>query len=182
MNYESDPKTKKELKVEADESREERCRLNQLSREIARNAEAANQVRIQELALNGGSRFNLRYDHRIDRGPTPTVDQLKDALAQYVIFDLQKTTAAVAQTSPQASAVDDTDAKDLTEASSTTLQTGQNWAQVFQLLGPPTEASSRELEGIKLMECVFEQENKAIKALFANDVLIRYRIFSRYSN
>lgn len=88
----------KELKNETDERRRRRLReelsdlRSERRREDARNqAEAAEagelaKLRIQEKRLQGGSRFNIRFDRKLTAADL-TPQMIIDALANYVYFD-----------------------------------------------------------------------------------------------
>ncbi|HEX8286751.1 MAG TPA: hypothetical protein VF556_02075 [Pyrinomonadaceae bacterium] len=85
IKYESDERRRRRMREELDYLRTERRREDNHNRAEVATAEELAKQRIQEKRLQGGSRFNIRFDEKLTyRDLTPEV--IMDALSEYLDF------------------------------------------------------------------------------------------------
>ena len=85
IKYESDERRRRRMREELDYLRTERRREDNHNRAEVAAAEELAKQRIQEKRLQGGSRFNIRFDEKLTyRDLTPEV--IMDALSEYLDF------------------------------------------------------------------------------------------------
>lgn len=84
LKRENDPARRKRIKEELDDLRRERARQDRLNQAIAAEAEEARRARIEQKALQGGSRFNVHFSLIGARVLTPAA--ITEALRKYVDF------------------------------------------------------------------------------------------------
>lgn len=85
LKYENDDRRRRRMREELDYLRRDREEINSRNRAEAAAAEEIAKIRIQEKRLQGGSRFNIRFDRKVtERDLTPQA--IMDALAEYLYF------------------------------------------------------------------------------------------------
>lgn len=85
IRFEKDRRRYRQMLSELNYLRDERVRLDDYNRAQAFQAEEIAKIRIQEKRLQGGSRFNVRFDRKMNADDlTPQV--IMTALSQYVYF------------------------------------------------------------------------------------------------
>ncbi len=85
IRFEKDRRRYRQMLSELNYLRDERVRLDEYNRAQAFQAEEIAKIRIQEKRLQGGSRFNVRFDRKMNADDlTPQV--IMNALSQYVYF------------------------------------------------------------------------------------------------
>jgi ATPase subunit of ABC transporter with duplicated ATPase domains len=85
IKYETDERRRRQMREELDYLRRERERENRENRAEAAVAEEIAKARIQQKRLQGGSRFNIRFDRKVTFADlSPQV--IMDALAEYLYF------------------------------------------------------------------------------------------------
>ena len=85
LKYEEDNRRRRRMREELDYLRRDREEINSRNRAEAATAEEIAKVRIQEKRLQGGSRFNIRFDRKItaeDLNPR----MIMNALSEYLYF------------------------------------------------------------------------------------------------
>jgi hypothetical protein len=163
---EDNPRRRRELQRELDDLRDRRERENRRI-EVARvEAEERKKERVAEQRLNGGSRFNLRYDGAVPVGITPA--EVRAALADYVDFSA----AAVDLRPPPIVAEPLRPAGDL-------LHKGMSRSEVERELGKPTESSDRREGAFTVTTLVFLFGEQRVSVEFVEGMLVRYAITSR---
>ncbi len=158
VKRETDSARKRRMEGELRDLRRERERDNRLARVIEEQARADRQARIQDLRLQGGSRFNIRYDDAVP--PGLTADAVMEILAEYVDF------------SDGAAAAD-------VDAPGGAIWKGMALEDAEDQLGPATDRSERLEGALTVVTLVFLADDERISAEFVEDVLIRYSISSR---
>lgn len=181
IKTETDAETKKRLRRQLDDLRNERERRNERDRVRAQEASEAKKQRIAGKRLQGGSRFNIRYEPRIPSDAL-TPQAVLSALSQYVDFGPEMLGAserlpsgADVRNEREPSAMNSTVPGD--PASS--LRKGMARQAVVSLLGEPSKVSEKEQGGLKIVTCTFERKDATILADFVSDVLIRYTVSSK---
>lgn len=86
LRDETDDRRRRRIRRELEDLREDRRREDNENRAEAAVAEEIAKARVQEKRLQGGSRFNIRFDRKLIADDlTPRV--IMDALAEYLYFD-----------------------------------------------------------------------------------------------
>lgn len=85
INYENDQRRRRQMRDELYYLRSERERLDSYNRAQAAEAAEIAKVRIQEKRLQGGSRFNIKFDRKLTAQDL-TPQAIMNALSQYVYF------------------------------------------------------------------------------------------------
>jgi hypothetical protein len=94
IDRETDPQRRRRMKDELSDLRSERDRDNQLAQAVAAGASETKRANIRQMALDSGSRFNLRFAKGQLLGGIPTPEDVRRLLAEWVEFEPVKTTAA----------------------------------------------------------------------------------------
>ena len=85
LKDETDDRRRRRIREELDYLRDERQRKDNANRAEATVAEEVAKARVQEKRLQGGSRFNIRFERKVtDDDLTPQV--IMDALSEYLYF------------------------------------------------------------------------------------------------
>jgi hypothetical protein len=168
IKEEPDPRRKRRLREELDDLRRDREREDRRNQAIAAEAEESKRARIEQKALQGGSRFNIKFDSNINPAAL-NPQSIMRALEKFVDF----------------SEVGDkysTNLRRLDQSSKPTvfLKTGLSPAEVIAFLGEPEEKFERT-EGETLVRTyVFvRKEGRVIEADFIGGSLVRSRTFQR---
>jgi hypothetical protein len=85
LKYEDDRRRRRQIKEELDYLRREREIEDSRNRAEAAEAEEIARQRIDEKRLQGGSRFNIRFERKITSADL-TPEAVMNALAEYVVF------------------------------------------------------------------------------------------------
>jgi len=170
LKSETDPKRRKWMKDELDRLRRDRERRDGLNQALAAQASEAKQARIDERRLQGGSRFNIRYEPGLPPEAL-TPEAVISALGQYLTFPGESSGAAVAGQEPR----DNPAAADPVAG----LRKGMTRAEVESLLGEPTQTSEKTQDGLQVTTCTFQRNDALIQGDFVNGVLVRFTISSR---
>ena len=154
---------KDDLQKELDDLRRKR-RLEQDRAD--RDAALQNEMKKSRIASQrkeGGSRFNIRFDYKIDDSDM-TFELVKNALDGYVDF----------------SPGEDMNTEESTNSgSATSLQKGISMSDAIALLGIPKDLSTEEACGFEKSTCVFETEDSRIETIFIEKILVKCTISSR---
>ncbi|HYP15131.1 MAG TPA: hypothetical protein VEQ63_14475 [Bryobacteraceae bacterium] len=86
MKYETDSYARRKMKEELSDLRSERSRDDRLAQAVAAQASEAKREHIRRKALDGGSRFNLRYAKGQLQQTIPTPEMIVEALSQWIDF------------------------------------------------------------------------------------------------
>lgn len=85
LKYEENDRERRHIRRELDYLRNEREREDNSNRAAAATAQQIAKVRIQEKRLQAGSRFNIKFDRKLNAQDL-TPQAIMDALSQYVSF------------------------------------------------------------------------------------------------
>jgi hypothetical protein len=159
IEKERDPSKRKQLAEERDALRKEREREDARNRAEAEQAAQLKEANVRQRRLEGGSRFNIRYQPTIP-AEALTPDAVMQALAQYIDF---------APISGQKAAE---------PAGPASLRKGLTVEEVDALLGRP-ESIAQSMEGtLRVSTSVYRSNGQFVKAEFVEGVLIRFTIQS----
>ncbi len=163
IKNESDSRRRNDMQREVDMLRRERERQDTRARAIAAEANEIKQQRIAAKRLDGGSRFNVKFEGSVP-AEAVTPEMIRRALAEYVSFD-----AAVRQGRGGGAL----------QPSPVNIEKGMTRAQVESRLGPAERANTKDQDGLKRTTCVYSSGGSMVEAEFVNDVLVKFTIASR---
>ena len=122
------------------------------------------QQRIAAKRLEGGSRFNVKFEGSVP-AEAVTPEMIRRALAEHVSFD--------APVSPQ------TRGMSAAPSAPMNIEKGMTRAQVESRLGPAEKAVTKDQDGLKRTTCSYLSGGSMVEAEFVNDVLVKFTITSR---
>lgn len=181
IKTETDADTKKRLRRQLDDLRNERERRNQRDRVLAQEASEAKKQRIATKRLQGGSRFNIRYEPRV-AAEVLTPQALSGVLSQYVAFAPEMFSGSDSIPSGGSAGAQNQPSPGYSPNSgdaASSLRKGMTREQVESLLGKPNEVTDKEQAGLKVVTCTFDRRDATIRAEFVSDVLVRYAVSSK---
>jgi hypothetical protein len=159
LKYTKDSATRKRIKRDLDELREQREVANAAADAANAQAAADAEAVAAERRAMGGSRFNIRYDDGYPPGAL-TPEGVMQALAPYVDFDEDPAPAA-----PLASAPPDLVAE---------LQNGMTVLQVEQILGPASGVVHTREGTLDATQRTYVVDGRRLTTTFVGGVLVRY--------
>jgi hypothetical protein len=160
---EDDRDRRRRLEHELDDLRDRRERENRRIMAERARIEEAKRERLAQKRLEGGSRFNLRYDDRVPAGMRP--EDMMAALAEYVDFSGQPMARQDLLTPPSGDIA--------------MLRKGLSRIETERIFGPPASVSERREGGLLVTTAVFNVRDQRVTADFVDEVLIRYAVMSR---
>jgi hypothetical protein len=158
IKRETDPAKKRAMREELDDLQADREREYARNRSAVAEAEEHRKQNIRQMRLEGGSRFNIRYQDQVSSAAL-TPQSVMAALAQYVDFGQFRTT----ETEPRGPGA---------------LHKGMLLQDVDALLGPPSSNSERKEGSLKVVERAYSTPNGRVTGWFVEGVLIRYTMTS----
>jgi hypothetical protein len=173
LKREQDPAKRRAMKEELDDLKAERERENARNRAAVAEAEESRKANIRERRLQGGSRFNIRYQNGVPSSAL-TPDAVKEALAAYVDFPPTATESPASALPIAGGAALPTSRP----AAGGLPSKGMLVADVDQLLGAPRKTSDRMEGRLKVTTRVYSTNTGQVTAEFVEGVLIRYTITS----
>jgi hypothetical protein len=159
LERESDRRRRAALREELDFLRKEREREDERLRVTAAQVEEQRRENVSRLAVQGGSRFNVRFDESVPADAL-TPAGLERLLGAWVAFE-----APLRE--PE------------TSSGTTALHKGMLEADVDRLLGTPVARSGRTEGALAVAVRTYERDDQRVEALFVEGVLVRYTIGSR---
>jgi hypothetical protein len=172
LKRETDPTKRRAIREELDALESERERENARNRAAVAEAQEHRKQNIRQMRLEGGSRFNIRYQDEV-RSTALTPESVMAALNQYVDFGQlganDPATSLPGATSPSASSL---------PRGLGSLHKGMLLQEVDAVLGSASSSNERKEGSLKLVERVYSTPNGRVTAWFVEGVLIRYTIAS----
>ena len=173
LKREKDPVRRRDMKEELDDLKSRREREDARNRASVADAEETKKANIRQRRLEGGSRFNIRYNEGVP-ATALTPEAVKEALAAYV--DFGNAAPAAAESAPAMPVAGSLPAG--RPASGGLPAKGMLVAEVDNLLGAPERTSDR-LEGrLKVNTRVYRASGGQISAEFVEGVLFRFSMTS----
>lgn len=155
----TDPAARRTLREELDALRRDRQREDARNAAESQQAQQVKEANIRQRRLEGGSRFNLRYERNIPEDAL-TPESVMRALGEYLDFS-----------APSANRV-------LGQSGESALRKGLSVEQVDSLLGRP-ETINQRMEGtLTVSTSLYRTRDRRITAEFVEGVLIRFTISS----
>jgi hypothetical protein len=164
---EEDRDRRRRLQRELDDLRERRERENRRIMIERERLEARKRDEVADRRLQGGSRFNLRYQGSVPAGIRP--DDMMAALAEFVDFRGDAARSFPPPPPPLPAQSGDV----------SLLRKGMLRADAEREFGRPVQSSERRDGGIVVRTLVFDVGDQRITADFIEDVLVRYTIASK---
>lgn len=159
----TDATAKRRIKEELDGLRRDREREDNRNRAAAAQAEAVRAANIRQRRLDGGSRFNLRFE---DTVPPQALDPqwIMTALAEYVDFGTLAAGASAEHPGPPP--VEE-------------LRKGLSAQEVDAMLGRPVSITERNEGTLVVNVSTYQSDTRSVVAEFVEGVLVRFRITPR---
>jgi len=158
----TDPAQLRKLREELDALKRARQREDARNRAEAEQAQQVKEANIRQRRLEGGSRFNLRYDPQVPLEAV-TPESVMRALADYVDF--------APMTEPGGARPDAGTGRG-------DLRKGLTMDEVDAMLGRPDSISQRKEGTLTVSTSTYRTRDRRITAEFVEGVLIRYTITS----
>ena len=169
IEKETDSAKRKKLVEERDALRKDREREDSRNRAEAEQAKQLKENNVRQRRLDGGSRFNIRYDRPIP-GAELSPEAVMAALSEYLDFSAlggqKASTAAPASAAAPAGRPGE-------------LRKGLTADEVDAILGRPESINQRTEGTLKVSTSTYRRNGQAIMAEFVEGVLIRYTIQSQ---
>lgn len=160
---------RRKLQDELDDLREEREREDARMRASHREAEERRLERIRSVALESGSRFNVRYRDRVPDA-TLTPDGLLQALDRWV-----RPEGATAEADSPA----EDPSRPPVRRGFASLRKGLLESEAETVLGAPRSTKQRAEGRLTVVTRSYELDDQRVEAEFVEGVLVRYSIVSR---
>lgn len=178
LKRETDPIRKRAMREQLDDLRRDREREDTRNRAAVAEAEEHRKENVRQRRLEGGSRFNIRYQDQLPSSAL-TPDAVMSALAQYVDFgDLRQQAAAPAARADSAMSTGPWQISNAPRTSAGLPHKGMLLQQADALLGTPVKTTERKEGTLKVQTREYATGNGRIAAEFVEGVLIRYTITS----
>jgi len=159
----TDPVQLRKLREELDALKRARQQEDARNRAEAEQAQQIKEANIRQRRLEGGSRFNLRYDPQVPL-EAMTPESIVQALAEYVDFSPM----AQPGSRPGSEA----------GAGRGELRKGLTMEEVDAMLGRPDSIARRTEGTLTVSTSIYRSRDRRITAEFVEGVLIRYTITS----
>ena len=174
LKREQDPVRRRAMREELDDLKARRAREDARNHAAVAEAQETKKANIRQRRLEGGSRFNIRYNDGVP-ATAITPEAIKEALATYVDFhESAAAPAEVASALPVAGSVP----VGRKPGPGGLPAKGMLLADVDELLGTPKKTSDR-LEGhLKVTTRVYPTTAGQVTAEFVEGVLIRFSMTS----
>jgi hypothetical protein len=163
IKRETDPKRKREMQDELSDLRTDREREERRLQVMTAEANEQRRQALEAKRLQGGSRFNLRYDRQIHEGDLEPEAVMK-ALEAYI--DFSPLAPRATQYSPVA----------IPSGAKVSLRKGLLAEEVRELLGKPALTSERKEGEFAVVTETYLAGGRRVEAEFVEGVLIRYRV------
>ncbi len=164
IKRETDPVRKRAMREEIDDLRREREREDARNRSAVAEAEEHRKQNIRQRRLEGGSRFNIRYQEQFT-GDALSPASVMAALADYVDFgELRSDAEAGGQA--------------VSSARSGLLRKGMMLQDVNAMVGNPVNKTQRKEGTLNVQTLQYSTADGRITADFVEGVLVRYTITS----
>jgi hypothetical protein len=177
VKRETDPVKKRAMREELDDLRRERQREDARNRSAVAEAEEHRKENVRQRRLDGGSRFNLRYQDQLP-GSALTPDGVMSALARYLDFGDLRQQAAVPTQGDTARSTVPWHFPNAPLGRPGLPRKGMLLQEADALLGTPVKTTERKEGTLKVQTREYATPSGRISADFVEGVLIRYTITS----
>jgi hypothetical protein len=185
LKRETDPAKKRAMKEELDDLKSDRERENARNRSAVAEAEEHRKQNIRERRLEGGSRFNIRFNENVPADALRP-EAVMAALSQYVDFgNLADDAATSGRIPPTSSGFSSKGGPASSGGSSTSaerpagmLHKGMLVQEADALFGEPVKKTERKEGALRVETREYAPPEGRMTAEFVEGVLIRYSISS----
>lgn len=178
LKRETDPAKKRAMREELDDLKREREREDARNRTAVAEAEEHRKENVRQRRLEGGSRFNIRYQDQLPSSAL-TPDAVMSALAQYVDFgDLRQQVATPTAHPDTARSTGPSQISNSPRPSPGLPRKGMLLQEADALLANPVKTTERKEGTLKVQTREYATPSGRITADFVEGVLIRYTITS----
>ena len=175
----SDPDDRRRINRELDNLRDRRSREDARNQALAAEASERKREAIAQKRLEGGSRFNLKYDAMINQSYL-TPEGIMESLAKYIYFPAEDFRGAGALNRRYGGDPTTSGGNDRGSASPAEIRKGMTIEEVTGIYGRPINSRERMEGTLRVTVSTFSQSREQIlEAEFVEGVLVRYRISSR---
>lgn len=157
---ETDPDKRRRMHDELDKLRSGREREDARNAARAAEAQAIREATVRQKRLDGGSRFNIRYEHDVPAAAL-TPDAVMAALADYVTFSDDQPAAVTPAMGPGE------------------IKKGMSVDDVDAMLGAPVSTTQRAEGTLTVSTSVYRMKDRKVTAEFVEGVLIRFSVVSQ---
>lgn len=178
IKRENDPDRRRRLQRELDDLRREREREEARNRVVQEIADREKREREHDLAMQKGSRFNLRFENKVPLS-AQTPEALMRVLGEFLEFPWAEPRRARRDADRREDRREERAREREREDDPGQLRKGLTRAEVEKILGKPVSVDEK-LEGkLKVTTLVFTQGDDRIDAVLVDGVLVRYTISSK---
>ena len=178
VNREADPVKKRAMREELDDLKRDREREDARNRSVVAEAEEHRKENVRQRRLEGGSRFNIRYQDQLP-GSALTPGAVMSALAQYVDFgDIRQQAVTPTAVADTASSAGPWQIPNAPQARTGLPHKGLLLQEADALLGTPLKTAERKEGTLRVQTREYATPHGRIAADFVEGVLIRYTITS----
>lgn len=166
LKSERDPVKRRAMDEELDKLRRDRAREATGTNAEQRLAAQAQAAATREKALQGGSRFNLRFRDGISATDL-TPEAVRAALAEWVDFgdEAPKEAPATLSSAPATGG-----------AAPATVHKGSKLAEVAAIWGEPTSSKASTENDMAVLHNTYKKGARILEAMFIEGVLVKYSI------
>ena len=178
VNRETDPIKKRAMREELDDLKGEREREDARNRSAVAEAEEHRKQNVRQRRLEGGSRFNIRYQDQLPSSAL-TPGAVMSALARYVDFgDIRQQAITSTPVADTASSTGPWQVPNAPQARPGLPHKGMLLQEADALLGTPVKTAERKEGTLRAQTREYPTPNGRITADFVEGVLIRYTVTS----
>jgi hypothetical protein len=179
VKAETNADRKRRLQRELDDLRRDREREDAMNRNIAASASEANKSRIAEKRLQGGSRFNIRYQNGVP--PGLGADGIMRALDEYLDFPFasDRPPSGLQQRPAPAAAPAPAPPRPSAPSASGDIRKGMTMVEVNLLLGKPDKTTPRTEGGMRMVTATYTKDDHIVTVEFVEGVVVKYSIASK---
>lgn len=162
----TDPSRKKQVRNQLRDVQGRRRREETRLKAEAEQARILREAEIRELRLRSGSRFNLRFEDRV-QAEAATEEAVLAALSGLATFGESGGATTGVTAAPRR------------EANPMALQKGMSEQDVQSLFGAPSDRSQSEAAGLTIVASRYEFDGGVVTAKFAEGALVSWKMESR---
>jgi hypothetical protein len=175
-----DPDKKADLQRQLDRERARRERQNSINQQQATYASQQKAAEVAQNRVNGGSRFNLRWQGSVPANLTPQA--VMQLLQPYINFEAVAPTAsgvAAQSPAPQEQPAPATPADGANVPATAKLHQGMKMDEVNALFGPGKQVSESVGDnGLKTSVYAYSTSDRHVEVTYVDGIVIKYNISS----
>jgi hypothetical protein len=175
----TDPGEKRRIRNQLDDLRDRRAREDARNQNLAAEASERKREAVAQKRLEGGSRFNLKYDRALT-AIYLRPEAIMDALAKYLIFPEESFRGGDEYNRRYNDPGPPPPRDDRGPTPTSVIRKGMSQQDLEAMYGRPINTRERTEGTFRVTVCTFSQgRDQVLEAEFVEGVLVRYRISSR---